>query len=303
MANLSNINGKFVVEQTTGYVGVGTTDPNYPIEVLNASAEIALNASGGSIYRVQSDSASNFIIRKEGVGDRLVINSAGNSTFAGSVTANTGSKITSSSADTTFSIETTSGTTIFPILDFVSSHSTAGTRIRVDGTDVISIDKSQNSTFAGSVTITGGTTSGLNITTSGTQDTININRAANNDNAITKYQTASADKWIVGLRNTGDDKFRFYSYGTSSDVLTINQADGSVGIGTDSPGALLEISGIRENQIRLTSRDITAAVDEIIGGVEFYSSDTGNEGVKASISAIAADAAGSAYMTFSTGAV
>ena len=87
MANLSNINGKFVVEQTTGYVGVGTTDPNYSIEVLNASAEIALNASGGSIYRVQSDSASNFIIRKEGVGDRLVINSAGNSTFSGSVTA------------------------------------------------------------------------------------------------------------------------------------------------------------------------------------------------------------------------
>ena len=88
MANLSNINGKFVVEQTTGYVGVGTTDPNYPIEVLNASAEIALNASGGSIYRVQSDSASNFIIRKEGVGDRLVINSAGNSTFAGNVAIN-----------------------------------------------------------------------------------------------------------------------------------------------------------------------------------------------------------------------
>ena len=85
MANLSNINGKFVVEQTTGYVGVGTTDPNYPIEVLNASAEIALNASGGSTYRIQSDSASNFIIRKEGVGDRFVINSAGNATFSGKV--------------------------------------------------------------------------------------------------------------------------------------------------------------------------------------------------------------------------
>ena len=85
MANLSNINGKFVVEQTTGFVGVGTTDPSYPIEVLNASAEIALNASGGSIYRLQSDSASNFIIRKEGVGDRLVINSGGNATFAAKV--------------------------------------------------------------------------------------------------------------------------------------------------------------------------------------------------------------------------
>ena len=77
--------------------------------------------------------------------------------------------------------------------------------------------------------------------------------------------------------------------------------DGYVGIGTASPAALLEISGIRENQIRLTSYDTTAAVDETIGGIEFYSSDTGNEGVKASISAIAANTEGSAYMTFSTG--
>ncbi len=74
-----------------------------------------------------------------------------------------------------------------------------------------------------------------------------------------------------------------------------------VGIGTTSPGALLDISGIRENQIRLTSYDISANVDETIGGVEFYSSDSGNEGVKASISAIAANTEGSAYMTFSTG--
>ena len=99
----------------------------------------------------------------------------------------------------------------------------------------------------GSVNITGGTTSGLNITTSGTQDTININRAASNDNAITKYQTASADKWIVGLRNTSDDNFRFYSYGTSTDVLTINQGNGSatfagnVGIGAAASDGNLHV--------------------------------------------------------------
>jgi len=85
MANLSNINGKFVVEQTTGYVGVGTTDPNYPIEVLNASAEIALNASGGSIYRLKSDSTDAFRINKNGVGDRLIIASGGAATFSGSI--------------------------------------------------------------------------------------------------------------------------------------------------------------------------------------------------------------------------
>jgi len=85
MANLSNINGKFVVEQTTGFVGVGTTDPNYPIEVLNASAEIALNASGGSIYRLKSDSTDAFRINKNGVGDRLIIASGGAATFSGSI--------------------------------------------------------------------------------------------------------------------------------------------------------------------------------------------------------------------------
>jgi hypothetical protein len=89
------------------------------------------------------------------------------------------------------------------------------------------INTSGNATFAGSVNITGGTTNGLNITTSGTQDTIKIDRAATNDNAMTKYQTASADKWIVGLRNTGDDNFRFYSYGISTDALTIDQANGN----------------------------------------------------------------------------
>jgi len=87
MANLSNINGKFVVEQTTGYVGVGTTDPNYPIEVLNASAEIALNASGASIYRLKSDSTDSFRINKNGVGDRLVIAGNGYATFANRVNA------------------------------------------------------------------------------------------------------------------------------------------------------------------------------------------------------------------------
>ena len=286
MANLSNINNILRISSSGVGLNKDNTGPS-ELDIESAGADIIdMTRTGQKTYRFAISGASAFSLFDVAANaDRLVINSAGNATFAGNVTANTGSKITSSSADTTFSIETTSGTTIFPILDFVSSHSTAGTRIRVDGTDVISIDKSQNatfagetyfnkgvrfyrytdqanywsvytntddslrfnyngsgndeitidssgnSTFAGNVNITGGTTSGLNITTSGTQDTININRAANNDNAITKYQTASVDKWIVGLRNTGDDNFRFYSYGTSTDVLTIDQTNGNVGIG------------------------------------------------------------------------
>jgi len=61
-----------------GNVGIGTNSPNFPLEVLSASAEIALNASGGSIYRLRSDSTDFFRINKNGVGDRLVISGTGN---------------------------------------------------------------------------------------------------------------------------------------------------------------------------------------------------------------------------------
>ena len=88
MANLSNINGKFVVEQTTGYVGVGTTDPNFLIEAAGANSEIALNSTSASIYRLRSTSSDSFIITKNGVGDRLVIDGSGN------VGIGTGSPIT-----------------------------------------------------------------------------------------------------------------------------------------------------------------------------------------------------------------
>ena len=166
MANLSNINNIL----RTGSLGVGINrDPLGAFEISSATKpgiKMFNTAASGKTYEAYSDANGNYIIYDQDADDnRLVINSAG------------------------------------------------------------------NATFAGSVTITGGTTNGLNITTSGTQDTININRAANNDNAITKYQTASVDKWIVGLRNTGDDNFRFYSYGTSTDVLTIDQTNGNVGIG------------------------------------------------------------------------
>jgi hypothetical protein len=210
MSNLSNINGKFVVEQTTGYVGVGTTDPNYPIEVLNASAEIALNASGASIYRLRSDNTDSFRINKNGVGDRLVIAGNGNATFSGNITANTGSKITSSSADTTFSIETTSGTTIFPILDFVSSHSSAGARIRVSGTDVISLDKSQNATFSGSVTIDSSTAT-LNIKGSNTGASL-INFADSDDGNVGRIYYDHTNNFMQ-FKTNDSEKMRIDSSG------------------------------------------------------------------------------------------
>lgn len=107
MANLSNINGKFVVEQTTGYVGVGTEDPNFLIEAAGANSEIALNSTSASIYRLRSTSSDSFIITKNGVGDRLTINGGGDATFSGTLAA--GATTISSATNLLLTLNPTTG--------------------------------------------------------------------------------------------------------------------------------------------------------------------------------------------------
>ena len=101
--------------------------------------------------------------------------------------------------------------------------------------------------------LSGGTMTGtLNITQSSTADTIKLTRGDVNQNNMIKFRSSSADKWIVGQRNDSTEHFRFYSYGTSSDVLSI-LTDGKVGIGTASPSNALSVSGV------ITSGNFTAA--------------------------------------------
>ena len=224
MASLSNINGLFDVH-STGAILFSTS-----------------HGTSGQILRSNGNAAPTWVAASTVIGGPYLPLAGGTLTgptaTATGINFTVGGNLFGTSATFSASISASGNSNTF-------GNTTIGALSASTGTFSASITAAGNSnsfgatTFAGNVTITGGTTSGLNITTSGTQDTININRAANNDNAITKYQTASADKWIVGLRNTGDDKFRFYSYGTSTDVLTIDQTNGNVGIGTGTPGAKL----------------------------------------------------------------
>ena len=108
----------------------------------------------------------------------------------------------------------------------------------VDGVDIATRDAvlTNTTTTAGAaLPKAGGTMTGtLNVTQASTADTINLTRGTTAHNNMIKFVTGSTDKWIVGQRNDNTDHFRFYSYGTSSDVLSI-QTDGKVGIGTDTP--------------------------------------------------------------------
>ena len=100
-----------------------------------------------------------------------------------------------------------------------------GTVLKSDGTDV-----SWGAASSG-LPLSGGTLTGtLNITQASTADTIKLTRGTTSHNNMIKFVTGSSDKWIVGQRNDSTDHFRFYSYGTSSDVLSI-QTDGNVNFG------------------------------------------------------------------------
>jgi hypothetical protein len=96
MANLSNINGKFVVD-TAGNIGVGTLTPRSDANTTNISiqssgtARLFVNNTGasGKEYAIYSSANGDFGIFDYGaVSARLVINSAGNSTFAGNLSVN-----------------------------------------------------------------------------------------------------------------------------------------------------------------------------------------------------------------------
>ena len=238
MANLSNINGKFVVEQTTGYVGVGTTDPSYPIEVLNASAEIALNASGGSIYRLKSDSTDSFRINKNAVGDRLVIDSSGYVGISVSTPSDYYAKnlVVTGPAEGGITIASTGNHTNY--LLFADSTSGVARYAGMVGyahdTDLMSFRTNSIQRMA----IDSSGRVGIGITPSLAD--VKLHTYNNSTNAYNIFES-STRKWVFG--QVGDVAQVAGVYGLHGGVQ-VDGATGDVGIGTDSPGARIDIKGV-----------------------------------------------------------
>jgi len=270
MANLSNINGKFVVEQTTGFVGVGTTDPSYPIEVLNASAEIALNASGGSIYRVQSDSASNFIIRKEGVGDRLVISSGGSATFANRVNAGESFGALKNGADTVAD---------GPFFRLTNAAQTRQQLFQLDASNNIDYWYYNGSTWTQTISLlnNGGATFAGDVTLSGIQKKIIFNtpfRYIQDARSGADYLTIAQNSFAAGIQ-LGFDNTVGGGFGPTMTIIPsgVTNNAGSVGIGTTSPVQKFHLQATGTSYVHI-GNDTTGAAAGDGADIGFFTSQT-----------------------------
>ena len=74
------------------------------------------------------------------------------------------------------------------------------------------------------------------------QGVLRLNATGSNTDPGIDFNTASASDMQIRYRGA-TDKLAIYSYGTSSDVVTIQKSNGNVGIGETSPAASLHIGG------------------------------------------------------------
>jgi len=258
MANLSNINN--ILRTSSAGVGINC-DAEFSLDIEKASANaiLSLNSSGGSgaEYVLSSTTAGEFVINKRYVGDRLTISSGGDATFSGNITFGvvnpfvqstnvldgtgaSGARIRSavSAAGTpTFSNSDDTDTGMF----FPSANSVA---LSTGGTQALSIDSSQNATFASKVVINHSSGDSLLLTKSTTEPSLRFEGDTDKDFVL----TISGETFTV-TQNDG-----------ATDILTLDHDtknatfSSSIGLGgaTIANNYMIEITASGGNIIRST---------------------------------------------------
>jgi hypothetical protein len=272
MANLSNINGKFVVEQTTGYVGIGDTDPDYLLHIASADAvngtRLAIENTNGSgkIYGLISDNTGVFTLRDvTATTDRLTISSGGDATFAGKV----------SLPDNKYLSWTGSNTRMIGNSDYLIFQVAASDKMAILSGGNVGIGTTSPDEILHLYNASAGDTALKIETTSGGDPTIYMTSQAASRQGIISFQDNDINAGRI-IYEHATDIMTFYTGGTGAShlELTLQETAGAVfrtkvGIGTGDPYSILEVTApaTKTNLGTVSNQTITCSGG---GGVNEY---------------------------------
>ncbi len=166
-------------------------------------------------------------------------------------------------------------------------------------------------TSAGNVGI--GTTSPLNNLhvydgSSNANGTLRVGGDRSSRGVLLGYEAIGSGRGGLSLTNTSGGSNNYFSFGfgdisgglPATEVMTFNQS-GDVGIGTSTPDETLVINHASDSTLKLRRDDTAIFEDDIIGAIDFETTDTGNPGVSARILGIAESGAPKVGLQFQTG--
>ena len=244
MANLSNINN--ILRTNSTGVGIFDDAVSYPLEISSATtAGMRLINTAGATYDVYGNTSEEFLITKVGVGERLKIASGGAITFNNAYTFPTAVTTTNNYVLTA----QTDGSTAWAAEGSTGTVKGTGTATRVafwSASDTLSSnadlywDNVNDRLGIGTIT----PSSALHV--EGDSDTnsefLTIEDSDSTAGSSTpKIQFRSVSAAIGSIRGH-DVRGLQLGGGTNTQDLTIDPS-GNVGIGTTSPGNLLDVAG------------------------------------------------------------